>query len=216
MPISAAILWWLPTWLGAGWRNDLERQLRERVRLLAPSLLAVPGCGVLSAAVIIGETAGAQRFRSKDAYARFTGTAPIPVWSGSTSGKVRLNRGGNRWINCAPHMIALTQTRGLGPGKDYLDKLTGRGKARVEAMRLLRRRLSDVVYRALIVDERAVAQPADAPTKPAVMQAMAGRVADKVALITGAARGQGRPLESAFADRSEARSRRLSRCRSMG
>lgn len=151
--------------------NDLERQLRERVRLLAPSLLAVPGCGVLSAAVIIGETAGAQRFRSKDAYARFTGTAPIPVWSGSTSGKVRLNRGGNRWINCALHMIALTQTRGLGPGKDYLDKLTGRGKTRVEAIRLLRRRLSDVVYRALIVDERAVAQPADTPTKPTALQA---------------------------------------------
>ena len=151
--------------------NDLERQLRERVRLLAPSLLAVPGCGVLSAAVIIGETAGAQRFRSKDAYARFTGTAPIPVWSGSTSGKVRLNRGGNRWINCALHMIALTQTRGLGLGKDYLDKLTGRGKTRVEAIRLLRRRLSDVVYRALIVDERAVAQPADTPTKPTALQA---------------------------------------------
>ncbi|WP_433206466.1 transposase [Nocardia sp. CA-107356] len=54
------------------------------MRILAPSLLAVPGCGVLSAAVILGETAGAQRFRSKDAHARFTGTAPIPVWSGAT------------------------------------------------------------------------------------------------------------------------------------
>jgi transposase len=138
--------------------NDLERQLRDRVRALAPSLLAVPGCGVLSAAVIIGETAGAQRFRNKDAYARFTGTAPIPVWSGATSGKVRLNRGGNRWINCALHMIALTQTRGFGPGKDYVDKLIARGKTRVEAMRLLRRRLSDVAYRCLITDERAATQ----------------------------------------------------------
>lgn len=109
--------------------------------------------------MIIGETAGAQRFRNKDAYARFTGTAPIPVWSGSTSGKVRLNRGGNRWINCALHMIALTQTRGLGPGKDYVDKLTALGKTRVEAVRLLRRRLSDVVYLALITDERCAAQP---------------------------------------------------------
>lgn len=108
--------------------NDLERQLRDRVGRLAPSLLAVPGCGVLSAAVIVGETAGAQRFRNRDAYARFTGTAPIPVWSGATSGKVRLDRGGNRWINCALHMIALPQTRGHGPGKDYVDKLVGRGR----------------------------------------------------------------------------------------
>ncbi len=151
--------------------NDLERQLRDRVRLLAPRLLAVPGCGVLSAAVIIGETAGAQRFRNKDAYARFTGTAPIPVWSGSTPGKVRLNRGGNRWINCALHMIALTQTRGLGPSKDYVGKLTARGKTGVEAMRLLCRRLSDVVYRALITDERAAAQSPSELTKPAVLQA---------------------------------------------
>lgn len=135
--------------------NALERELRNRVRELAPSLLVIPGCGVLSAAVILGETAGAQRFRSKDAYARFTGTAPIPVWSGNTSGKVRLNRGGNRVINCALHMIAVTQTRGVGPGKSYVEKLVGSGKSRTEALRLLRRRLSDVAYRALLADEHA-------------------------------------------------------------
>ncbi|MGK8486815.1 IS110 family transposase [Nocardia asiatica] len=151
--------------------NNLERQLRDRVRVLAPTLLAVPGCGVLSAAVIVGETAGAQRFRSKDAYARFTGTAPIPVWSGATSGKVRLNRGGNRWINCALHMIALTQTRGFGPGKSYVDKLKSSGKTRTEAMRLLRRRLSDVVYRALLADERAAATLPAGSANPVVLQA---------------------------------------------
>lgn len=138
--------------------NSLERELRDRVRVLAPSLLAIPGCGVLSAAVILGETAGAHRFRSKDAYARFTGTAPIPVWSGNTSGKVRLNRGGNRTVNCALHMIAVTQARGIGPGKAYMDKLLASGKTRTEALRLLRRQLSDVAYRALLTDERAAAQ----------------------------------------------------------
>ena len=71
--------------------------------------------------MILGETAGAHRFRSNDAYARFTGTAPIPIWSGSSSGKVRLNRGGNRTINTALHIIAVTQARGLGRGRDYLD-----------------------------------------------------------------------------------------------
>ena len=63
--------------------NQLEAELRDLVRRLAPTLLAIPGCGVLSAALMIGETAGVHRFRNKDAYARFTGTAPIPVWSGS-------------------------------------------------------------------------------------------------------------------------------------
>jgi transposase len=103
--------------------------------------------------VILGETAGAHRFRSKDAYARFTGTAPIPVWSGDRRGKMRLNRGGNRTVNTALHMIAVTQIRGVGPGQAYVDSLMGRGKTRTEAVRLLRRRLSDVVFRALRADE---------------------------------------------------------------
>jgi transposase len=133
--------------------NELERELRDLVRRLAPSLLALPGCGVLGAAVILGETAGAHRFRSKDAYARFTGTAPIPVWSGNSHGKVRLNRGGNRALNCALHMIAVTQARGVGPGQAYVEKLLARGKTRTEALRLLRRRLSDAVFTALRTDE---------------------------------------------------------------
>ena len=131
----------------------LEHELRDLVRRIAPSLLTVPGCGVLSAALIIGETAGVHRFRDKDAFARFTGTAPVPVWSGSSSGKVRLNRGGNRSMNYALHMIAVTQARGIGPGRAYLDKQTGRGKDRVAGLRLLRRRLSDVVFASLRADD---------------------------------------------------------------
>jgi len=141
--------------------NSLEAELRPIVRRTAPSLLAIPGCGILSAAMILGETAGAHRFRNKDAYARFTGTAPIPVWSGSTKGKVRLNRGGNRSLNTALHMIAVTQSRGYGPGKAYLDRLAAAGKGRTEAVRLLRRRLSDVAFTALRADERARSQNAE-------------------------------------------------------
>ena len=137
--------------------NQLERELRELMHRLAPRLLALPGCGVLGAATLFAETAGASRFRSKDAYARFTGTAPIPVWSGNTAGKVRLNRGGNRTANCALHMIAVTQARGIGPGRDYTDKLLARGKTRTEAIRLLRRRLSDAAFAALRADEHAKA-----------------------------------------------------------
>jgi len=134
--------------------NALEHELRDLVRQLAPSLLAIPGCGVLSAALIVGETAGVHRFRDKDAFARFTGTAPVPVWSGSSKGKVRLNRGGNRAMNYALHMIAITQARGIGPGRAYLDKQTGRGKDQVAAFRLLRRRLSDAVFASLKADAR--------------------------------------------------------------
>ena len=94
------------------------------------------------------------RFRNKDAYARFTGIPPVPVWSGSSKGKVRLNRGRNRSVNYALHMIALTQARGIGPGRAYLDKQTGRGKDRVAPLRLLRRRLSDVVFTALRADSQ--------------------------------------------------------------
>ena len=145
--------------------NGLEGELRTLMRRLAPTLLALPGCGVLSAATLFAETARASRFRSKDAYARFTGTAPIPVWSGNTAGKVRLNRGGNRTMNCALHMIAVTQTRGIGPGAVYVEKLTAAGKTRTEALRLLRRRLSDAVFPALRADEPAhnavTARPAE-------------------------------------------------------
>ncbi|MEU5852905.1 transposase [Saccharopolyspora shandongensis] len=98
------------------------------MRQLAPSLLSLPGCGVLSAAALSAEAAGASRLRLKDAYARFTGTTPVPAWPGNTNGKVRLNRGGNRTANCALHMIALTQARGDGPGAVYVDNLHAHGK----------------------------------------------------------------------------------------
>lgn len=132
---------------------ELEGQLRRLAIQQAPALLAVPGCGVLTAALIVGEVAGVDRFRSKDAFARFTGTAPVPVWSGAGAGKVRLNRGGNRAMNCALHTIAITQTRrGVGAGSAYLDKQRQRGKDTTAALRLLRRRLSDVIYQALRAD----------------------------------------------------------------
>jgi transposase len=147
--------------------NRLERELRDLVRELAPSLLAVPGCGVLSAAAIVGEAAGADRFRSRHAFARFNGTAPIPVWSGNHS-RVRLNRGGNRTLNHALHMIAVTQSRGHGPGAAYIDKQLAAGKTRTEALRLLRCRLSDVIFRALIADlPEAQTTPAKPPRRAA-------------------------------------------------
>lgn len=150
--------------------KDIEKELAVLVKDQAPSLTALPGCGVLSAAVLIGESAGVHRFRDKDAFARFTGTAPVPAWSGASHGKVRLNRGGNRQMNYALHMIAVTQARGIGPGRDYLARQEARGKDRVAALRLLRRRLSDAVFRALRTD--AISTRADdAQTTATVSQA---------------------------------------------
>ncbi|WP_306371662.1 IS110 family transposase [Nocardiopsis sp. CC223A] len=132
--------------------NDIERRLDKLLRASHPALLEVPGLGVLGAAAIIGETAGVRRFTNKDAFARFNGTAPIPVWSGNKV-RVRLSRGGNRRINTALHMAALTQVRLGREGAVYYDKLIARGKTKTEAMRLLRRRLSDRVFSAMRADE---------------------------------------------------------------
>jgi transposase len=145
--------------------KGIEKELKVHVEAMAPVLLRVQGCGVLSAAVLLGETAGVHRFRDKDAYARFTGTAPVPVWSGATAGKVRLNRGGNRQANWALHMIAVTQARGVGPGKAYLEKQHTRGKDRTAAFRLLRRQLSDAVFTALRADQ--IIKPAPLPMSTA-------------------------------------------------
>ena len=133
--------------------NELEREIRRLVAPLAPTLLNLRGCGALSAAKIVGETAGVTRFRSKDAYARHNGTAPIPVWSGNTE-RHRLNRGGNRQLNAALHRIAITQLQRPGIARDYLERRMTAGATKPEAIRSLRRRLSDVVYRCLLDDHR--------------------------------------------------------------
>ena len=132
---------------------ELERQIRRIVRQLGPTLLDLPGCGVLTAAKIVGEVAGVARFRSKAAFARWNGTAPIPVWSGNSS-RHRLSRSGNRQVNAALHRIAITQWRGLGPGQAYVHRRMAAGDTKTEALRLLRRRISDEVYRRLLADER--------------------------------------------------------------
>ncbi|HSM43948.1 MAG TPA: IS110 family transposase, partial [Acidimicrobiia bacterium] len=87
--------------------NQLEKEITERVAEIAPSLLELPGCAGLTAAKLVGEAADITRFRNRDAYAMFNGTAPIPVWTGNNT-RFRLNRGGNRQTNAAIHRIAVT------------------------------------------------------------------------------------------------------------
>lgn len=74
---------------------EVEKEIVGRIEALAPSLLKIPGCGTLTAAKILGETVDVTRFRSKAAFARHNGTAPLPVWSGNRA-RHRLSRTGNR------------------------------------------------------------------------------------------------------------------------
>lgn len=134
--------------------NELERELERLVADLAPSLLALVGCGPLTAAKLVGETAGIGRFRSRAAFARHNGSAPLPVWSGNTE-RHRLSRTGNRQLNVALHRIAITQLQREGPGKAYLEHRRAHGDTKPEAIRALRRRISDEVFRRMRHDEAA-------------------------------------------------------------
>jgi transposase len=134
--------------------DQLHAEIAALVESLAPSLIAVPGCGALTAAKILGETAGVDRFASKDAYARHNGTAPLPVWS-SNKARHRLSRTGNRQLNAALHRIALTQAHWHPPARAMIVRRKSSGDSGREAIRILKRRLSDVVYSALRADQAA-------------------------------------------------------------
>ncbi|MGX4693640.1 IS110 family transposase [Streptomyces sp. JNUCC 63] len=131
--------------------RSLDAEIKELVSQAAPNLLKIPGCGTLNAAKILGETTGIGRFRTKSAYARHNGTAPLPVWSGNRE-RHRLARTGNRQLNAALHRIAITQAHYHPDARAYLQRRKERGNTTTEAIRALRRRLSDVVYRALLID----------------------------------------------------------------
>ncbi|OBH10958.1 transposase [Mycobacterium sp. E1747] len=134
--------------------NALAKRISERVRAIAPALLAMPGCAELTAAKIIGETAGVTRFKSEAAFARHSGVAPIPVWSGNTAGRVRMTRSGNRQLNAALHRIAVTQIRLDGLGQAYYHHRLNTGDSGSEALRCLKRRLARVVFHHLHTDQQ--------------------------------------------------------------
>jgi transposase len=131
--------------------KTLQRRIEVLAAELAPSLLRLPGCGGLSAAKLVAETADVRRFRSSAAFAMHNGTAPIPAWSGNQD-RHRLNRGGNRQVNAALHRIAITQLRLGGEASAYMARRMTLGNSKAEAIRALRRQLSDEVYRRLRMD----------------------------------------------------------------
>lgn len=112
------------------------------------------GIGPIMAAVIVGHTGHVARFPTAGHYARYNATAPIEASSGPKV-RHRLNSRGNRRLNHALHIAAVTQIRNDTPGRAYFDRKVAEGKTRKEAMRALKRRISDAVYRRLLVDAAA-------------------------------------------------------------
>ena len=106
------------------------------------------GLGPVGAATILGEVADVRRYRSRHAFAAANGTAPIPASSGRTS-RHRLNRSGNRTLNRVLYTMAITQIRADTEGRAYYLRKRAEGKTGREALRCLKRRLSDVVYKTL-------------------------------------------------------------------
>jgi transposase len=127
---------------------ELDRELQTLTEQRAPRLLALPGCGPLSAAKLLGELGPIERFETDAQLARHAGVAPLEASSGKHR-RHRLDRGGNRQLNCALHRIAITQARVHPPARAYLERKQSEGKSRREALRCLKRQLARTVYTTL-------------------------------------------------------------------
>ena len=132
--------------------DALTARIVRRVNDLGSTLLALPGCAELTAAKLIAEAANVDRFPNEGAFARYAGVAPIPQWSGSTNGRVRMSRSGNRQINTAIHGIAVVQIRLDCAGRDYYQRRRAEGDSGATALRCLKRRLCRVVFNRLRAD----------------------------------------------------------------
>jgi transposase len=126
----------------------LDRELQARTEEHGPRLLTLPGCGPLSAAKLLGEIGPIGRFETDAQLARHAGVAPLEASSGKYQ-RHRLDRGGNRQLNCALHRIAITQARTHPPARAYLERKQNEGKSRREALRCLKRQLARTVYTTL-------------------------------------------------------------------
>jgi transposase len=128
--------------------RELAREIETLTRKLAPQLLAQPGSGPLAAAQVLISWSHRGRITSEAAFARLAGCAPIPASSGQTV-RYRLDRGGDRRLNRALHMILVTRRRTHAPTIAYIERRIHEGKSRREAIRCLKRYLARNLYRLL-------------------------------------------------------------------
>ena len=128
--------------------KTLEAELEQLVSRHAEPLLELPGCGILTAAKLVAEVAGIERFSNDAKLAKLAGVAPLDASSGKQQ-RHRLNRKGNRQLNCALHRLAVTQGRVHAPARAFLAGKQAEGKSRREALRCLKRHLARVVFKLL-------------------------------------------------------------------
>jgi transposase len=133
--------------------QDSERRLTEAVAATGSGLPDLYGIGPVGAARILGDVGDVARFRTKAHFASWTGTAPIDASSGQQI-RHRLSRAGNRRLNRVLHIMAIVQVRHDTPGRGYYRRKLAAGKTPMEALRCLKRRLSDVIYRQLSADAK--------------------------------------------------------------
>ena len=126
-------------------------EIRDAVRATGTTLTEIFGIGSVNAAMILGEVGQVARFTSRHHFAAYNGTAPAQWGSGGDTHD-RVNLGGNRRLNHALHIAAITQARYPGPGRDFYLRKLAEAKTKREALRALKRRISDSVYRQLLAD----------------------------------------------------------------
>ena len=129
----------------------IKRRMRSAVSATGTSLLDIYGVGPVSASIVLGHVVDVRRFPSCGHFASYAGVAPIEASSGPKK-RHRLNPRGNRQLNHALHVIAMAQISHESAGRVYYDRKIAEHKTKKEAMRALKRRLADVVYRALVAD----------------------------------------------------------------
>lgn len=155
--------------------SQLRDELGALVAAHRPKLLAEQGCGALVAAILIGRTAGNERFRKPSSFGLQTGTAPIPSSSGQRT-RHRLNRGGDRQLNHALHIIAVTRAKRDPATKAYLERKEAQGKTTKGAIRSLKRHLARRFYHLLAEPPADQTQPASGkPTAELELRAIPER-----------------------------------------
>lgn len=132
-------------------KKAANKELTELLQATGTSLLDLHGIGPTGAARLLVEVGDITRFPTKAHFASWNGTAPIDASSGDQN-RHRLSRKGNRQINRVLHTMARVQLRNDTPGRDYYDRKKADGKAPMEAMRCVKRRLSDIVYKQMLDD----------------------------------------------------------------
>jgi transposase len=144
--------------------KTISAQIGRLVDDTGTGLTELYGVGPVIAGRILGEVETVDRFPTRNHFASYNGTAPIDASSGEQV-RHRLSRAGNRRLNHALHMMAVTQIRQPdSPGRGYYERKRLEGKTPKEALRCLKRRLSDVVYRQLVADQAGTIEACGSPT----------------------------------------------------